>query len=113
MMMTNGMNMSMNNPMMMGMNMSMTDEQIKQLKKQKAAMGYMYAKMILKQQKEQEEKKAEKEGKNKPNNNNDSEPQSNMEITIKFKKGGKITKIKASPNTMVAVLLNEYFEKKI
>ena len=50
--------------------------------------------------------------KNESKQNNPSDPQSNNKITIKFKKGEKVTNIEIEPNSMVCVLLNEYFVKE-
>ena len=108
----NGMNMGMNNQMTMGgngMNMGMNAEQMKQWKQQQLMFGYYMGKMLANQNKKQGNNNDKK---NESKDNGPSGPQSDSEITIKFKKGDKVTDIKAKPNAMVAELLNDYFEKE-
>ena len=114
-------NMMMNNPMMMQMMMNnpmmnnpnlmggggninmMNPEQRKQYMRY---LGYLKGK-------EMAEAKKRKEGSQNIQTTNAEQPQikSGDKITIKFKKGGKCTKIKIKADSMIAELLNTYSQK--
>ena len=75
--------------------------------------GYKMGKMMAQLMKKQKEQQNKNKPKNKSSNNqnNTNENTGNKKITIEFKKGGTITKIKMNSDAMVAELINEYFQK--
>ena len=95
-----------NNPIMLK-NFGWNDQQIENFKSNITKMGYIYGKMIAEAKKQGEKTNKPAQEEPQPTENDASE----KEITVKFKKGSTITKIKISNNEMVALLLNNYFEK--
>ena len=88
----------MQNMMMNNQKKPMTEEQKKQLRLQGYLMGKKMAEERKKKQAPQQAPVVE-------------EGPVTGEITVKFKKGGSVTNIKMDAGSMVAELLNEYFEK--